>query len=291
MTTASFEPAKGFSALTRHRALLGESPVYDAQRDLVWWVDITGKALLRTDLKKGDTDIWQTPEQIGFVALTSGPLVIAGLETGLFLFDPSTGSFEKCAGLPGEGIRFNDATTDARGRLWAGTMDIDNRRPVGKLYRIDRGLEMTEILSGLMTINGLAVDDESGRLYLSDSTPSVQKVWVMDFDLETGHAGQRRLFVDMAAHAGRPDGAALDAEGNYWLAGVEGGVLHVFTRDAAHLAEIRTPVDNPTKPGFVGRDLTSLCLTSKGGEAPNGALMIATDLLVAGRTVQPFDLG
>ncbi len=190
MNAAPFDPKIRFDCLTDHRATLGESPVYDQIRNCLWWVDITGMALLRTDLHDGSTDRWQTPEQIGFVVLTDKSGVIVGMETGLFLFDPKTGGFDLRAALPSRGIRFNDATTDAEGRLWAGTMDIDNRRPVGKLYRIDASFGMTEVLSGLTTINGLAVDDDLGRLYVSDSSPDVQMVWVMDIDLPTGKSVQ-----------------------------------------------------------------------------------------------------
>ena len=288
MNAAPFDPKIRFDRLTDHRATLGESPVYDQIRNCLWWVDITGMELLRTDLHDGRTDRWQTPEQIGFVVLTDKSGVIVGMETGLFLFDPKNGGFSLRAALPLRGIRFNDATTDADGRLWAGTMDIDNRRPVGKLYRIDASFGMTEVLSGLTTINGLAVDDDLGRLYVSDSCPDVQKVWVMDIDLPTGNLGPRRVFADMRAYAGRPDGAALDASGNYWLAGVDAGIIHVFSRDGGHLSEIRTPIGGPTKPAFVGPDLKTLCITSKGGDALNGALFVAPGLPVSGRSLLPF---
>ena len=39
----------------------------------------------------------------------------------------------------------------------------------------------------------------------------------------------RSLFVDMNDYPGRPDGAAMDADGCYWIAGNDAGCLLRFT--------------------------------------------------------------
>ena len=80
------------------------------------------------------------------------------------------------------------------------------------MYRCDaRGLS-PPLVTGLVTGNGLAFSPDGHTLYLSDSHPSVQRVWA--FDLDAGGApSNRREFIDMNAHPGRPDGAAVDPEG------------------------------------------------------------------------------
>lgn len=271
MTGMGIEIASAFAPLSPVPAELGESPVWSEAEGAVWWVDIPGKRLHRTAVADGATQSWPTPEQIGFVALTADG-VVAGMESGLFAFDPGHGQFDCIWQLPDEGVRFNDATTDSAGRLWAGTMDIDNARAAGKLYRIEPDLTVTTILTGMRIPNGLAVDAGRGRLYVSDSHPELQTVWAMDLDIRTGAVSQQRTFARFCDLAGRPDGAAIDAEGNYWIAGVGGGEIYVFAADGSLAATIATPMDGPTKLVFGDGQIF---LTSKSGSGDGGKLTAA----------------
>jgi sugar lactone lactonase YvrE len=279
-TTLAFEPLCGTTAE------LGESPVWSAADNAVWWVDIPGKRLHRTDAGSGDTQSWNTPEFVGFVALAEPGGVVLGLETGLFAFDRAGGHFECLIRLGDEGVRFNDATTDDAGRLWASTMDIDNARPVGKLLRIDPDMTVSTVLTGLRTPNGLAVDGERSRLYVSDSHPDIQTVWSADLDLADGTMGERRVFARFDGLAGRPDGAALDKDGNYWIAGVGGGCLHVFSPEGGPITTFATPMESPTKMAF-GRD--RIFLTSKAGDGDGGRL-VSAPTATRGSVVSPFGL-
>ena len=278
-----------FKPVSDVRAELGESPVWSEADACVWWVDISGQRLLRTGAD-GATETWEMPEQVGFVALATAGLVV-GMESGLFAFDPASGVFERLVALEAPGVRFNDATTDAAGRLWAGTMDLENRRPVGQLLRIDPDLTVTVVAEGMRTPNGLAVDspgDEAGgRLFFSDSHPDVQTIWVADLDIRGGRIAERRIFARMHEAAGRPDGGALDEDGNYWSAGVDGGAIHVFTPDGNHLFEFLTPMPDPTKIAFGGPDLRHIYLTSKAGSGAGGQLAVI-ETAFRGRETTPF---
>ena len=245
--------------LSDYRATLGESPVWDAAEQCIWWVDIDGKTLCRTDAATGKTRTWDAPERIGFIAPSRTGLIV-GLERGLFHFDAPTGYFILFYGLSERGLRFNDATFEQSGTIWAGTMDIDNVRPVGTLYRITPDLDVSPVMTGFTTINGLAVDEDLGRLYLSDSHPSVQKIWAMP---NTPEINQRRLFCDMTAMHGRPDGGTVAPDGTYWIAGVDGGYLHGFRPDGTHVHQLVTPMYDPTKLIFSCEDTTTGWLTSK----------------------------
>ncbi len=270
--------AKGdvrFDVLSTASAKLGESPSWCDREDCVWWVDIDGRRLLRTGVPGGETDAWPTPEIPGFVVLTEAGPPAVGMETGIFLFDHHTGTFERIVAHDIVGRRFNDATVDTDGVLWAGTMSIPEPAPVGVLYRIAADGVTEPVLDGFFTPNGLAVDSARRRLYVSDSYPSVQTVWACDLD-RRGRPRGRVPFVAMHDMTGRPDGASLDATGNYWIAGVGGGVVHIFSPERDHLQEIATPFAAPTKIAFGGPDMSLAFLTSKGGEAPDGALAVAS---------------
>lgn len=217
-----------FTILTQTRAKLGESPFWDPLRGCLWWVDVDGRRLLRTTVSNGNTDMWPTPELPGFVVLTQTGKPAIGMESGIFFFTPETGKFDQVIKLEAQNVRFNDATIDSAGRLWAATMDIAGNSPVGILYLVSSRRRLVSVVNGLNTPNGLAVDKVRSRLYLSDSHPGVQTIWVFGVEWFSGKLADRRIFAAMNGFNGRPDGATIDTTGNYWIAGVDGAAVHVF---------------------------------------------------------------
>jgi sugar lactone lactonase YvrE len=61
---------------------------------------------------------------------------------------------------------------------------------------------------------------------------------------------------------GRPDGATVDSEGNYWSAQYAGSRVLCISPQGELLHEIMLPVTNPTMPCFGGPDLKTLYVTS-----------------------------
>ena len=116
---------------------------------------------------------------------------------------------------------------DREGRFWVGTMVMDMAlaAPAGVLLRLDARRAVTATtttagpqlspagVDGLLVPNGLAFSPDGRTLYLSDSHPTVQTIWAFDLAPD-GTPTARRVFVDMRQHAGRPDGAAIDTDGN-----------------------------------------------------------------------------
>lgn len=80
---------------------------------------------------------WPAPAQVGWVLPEAGGAFLAGLQSGIHHFDPNCGSFalltEPEPDLPGN--RLNDATVDAAGRIWFGSMDDAKTADSGRLYR------------------------------------------------------------------------------------------------------------------------------------------------------------
>jgi len=68
-------------------------------------------------------------------------------------------------------------------------------------------------------------------------------------------------FAD-SSYQGRPDGAAVDVQGNYYAAMFEGARVCKFAPDGTLLAELPTPAQCPTMPCFGGDDLQTLYLTT-----------------------------
>ena len=255
----------------------GESPVWVAAEQALYWVDIPSARLYRWHAASGQVQHWQTPEMIGCIAVNatrSG--FIAGMETGVFAFDNPALSANALPHHPlttqrlasvvhaQDGMRFNDGRCDRQGRFWAGTMVINNptAQASGALYRYTADQGLTVFLQGLLTPNGLAFSPDGRRMYLSDSHPQSQCIWVFDYDIDTGTPSHQRLWVDMKSLPGRPDGAAVDADGCYWICGNDAGLVHRFTPDGRLDRSIRVPILKPAMCAFGGADLSTLFVTS-----------------------------
>jgi sugar lactone lactonase YvrE len=249
----------------------GESPLWSPAEQALYWVDIPAARLHRWDATTGQSRHWQAPEMLACVARTTdGQGFIAGMETGLFRLDaPVDSDVLSAASIAAvqharRGMRFNDGRCDRQGRFWAGTMvmDMSANLPLGQLYRHDPARGLQAVLRGLTVPNGLGFSTDGRTMYLSDSHPSVQAIWAYDYDTDTGTPHHRRLFVDMREHPGRPDGAAVDAEGCYWICGNDAGLVHRFTPAGRLDRSLAVPVKKPAMCAFGGPGLDTLYVTS-----------------------------
>jgi len=252
-------------------ARVGEGAMWDERTARLWWVDIEGKALHCFDPASGQDQSWPMPSRIGcFVFRQAGGFVVA-LEDGFAFFDPESGAIEPIADPEPDkpGNRFNDGTPDPAGRFIAGTMPLGERLPVAAIWRLaaDRSVEL--LADGFKVTNGMAFSPDGRLFYFSDSDPSVQTIWVADYDAATGAMTGRRVFAETHDLAGRPDGGTIDADGCYWMAGVGGWQLIRFTPDGRVDQIVAMPVEKPSKIAFGGADLSTLYVTTIGsGPAP-----------------------
>jgi sugar lactone lactonase YvrE len=260
-----------FQTIADTQDRVGESPVWDVRAQRLWWVDIEG-AGIRCALLDPTKSVqsWSMPERVGCIALTaqSGQL-IAAMESGIARVNLQADGqvdIEWLARIqhPAPGMRFNDGRCDASGRMWVGTMvmDMSLASDLGGLYCLDeRGLTGPHV-TGLRTPNGLGMSPDGRVLYLSDSHPTVQKIWAFDLDVATGQLSQQRLFVDMNDWSGRPDGAAVDAQGHYWICGNDAGQIHAFDAQGQWIRSLMVPMPKPSMCAFGGAELDQLMVTS-----------------------------
>jgi sugar lactone lactonase YvrE len=160
------------------------------------------------------------------------------------------------------GMRFNDGRCDRQGRFLAGTMvmDMGLAQAAGKLYRYDpHGVAV--LLSDLIVPNGLAFSPDGKTMYLSDSHPSRARVWAFDYDIDTGTPHSRRPFID-ALPAGRPDGAAVDTDGGYWICGNDAGRVYRYTPEGKLDRTYTVPAAKVAMCAFGGAAMDTLFITS-----------------------------
>jgi len=206
-------------------ALLGESPVWDTEAGVLWWLDIDGCSIRRYDPAADAEQSWPTPDKPGSMALCGDGRLLVSVRNGVGWLDPADGSFTPWLDLePGEASnRMNDGKCDRVGRFWVGSMleHITEGVFTGKLHRVDADGTHLVLRSEVGVCNGLAFSPEGDRMYFADSMRST--VWRYRYDPETGTAGDPEVFSDWSGLPGVPDGAAVDETGCYWSACASAG--------------------------------------------------------------------
>jgi sugar lactone lactonase YvrE len=277
-------------------ALVGEAPVWDDRRGVLWWVDVKQPRLFRYDPASGDNDALDLPERVGCVALRENGGLIAAFMSGFKWLDPATGATLPIADpephLPGN--RFNDGKCDRRGRLLAGTMDNEEVACTGSLYRVDPDLAIAVMATDVHLSNGLGWSPDDRLLYYTDSLR--RTIWVYDYDLVAGAIDNCRVFATVPADAGVPDGLCVDAEGFVWSAHWGGARLTRYAPDGRIERVVATPVPQPSCPAFGGPDLATLYVTSAAigmsaadlAAAPHGGGLLALEVGVRGLPTNRF---
>jgi sugar lactone lactonase YvrE len=253
-----------FRLLIDIRCSVGESPVWDDRRKLLFFVDIKAPAIHSIRLDGTELRTWPMPKVVGSVGLGESGRLIVALERTIAVFDPESASLEPLADLSDEPAsnRLNDGKVGPDGAFWVGTMDDrPQKEPIGSLYRIDGHGQVTCVINrGFQVSNGLAWSADGRSMFHSDSRgPWIERY---DFDPSTGQTSRRTRVASPDNPIGRPDGGACDAEGFYWSAGVSAGRLNRFSSDGVLVASYPTPVPAPTMPCFCGDDLKTLVITS-----------------------------
>jgi sugar lactone lactonase YvrE len=269
-----------WAALPVPASLLGESPFWHPDEAALYWCDIPGRALHRWVAASGAHTAWPLPTEPGCIAPMPGGRLMLACRDGLFRFDPGSGQRTQLAAAPYDTAveRFNDGKADPQGRFWAGTIFEPRTAAAAALYRF--GVDGLKRIAGdITTSNGIAFSPDGATLYWGD-TPR-HRVMAYAFDAVQGTISAARVLAqfdvkqpgqDLATYGGRPDGAAVDAEGAYWCAMFEGQRLVRLAPDGTLLQSLPLPVRCPTMPCFGGPDLKTLFVTTARQGRPDGEL-------------------
>jgi len=266
-----------WTRITSEPDQLGESPFWHPQEQRLYWVDIPGKRLVRVAVDglqaQGAVEYWPLNEEVGCIApVQDGGLVLA-LRSGIYRARAWGGPLQLLAAAPYDTRkqRFNDGKCDPQGRFWAGSLYEPKDQALGVLYMLDaQGLH--ERMDGVTTANGLAWSPDGRTAYWADT--AAHQIRAFDFDAARGQLSNSRVFYQATPkpagwawgsatpYGGRPDGAAVDAEGCYWSAQYEGQRLLRLSPAGEVLAEVPVPAVCPTMPCFGGPDLRTLLVTT-----------------------------
>ena len=264
---------------------LGESPLWHPVEQVLYYCDIPGHTLNRFDPAaapgaEAHTQ-WSFDTDVACCApMLDGAALLLAMRDGLWRFDPGSGQRSALTAPPYDTSteRFNDGKCDPRGRFWVGTIYEPRDPPNAALYRFSGGV-LTRQAAGITVSNGLAWSPDGRTMYWSDT--KAHTVYAFDVDAASGELGPRRVFASFTpktagasldGYGGRPDGAAVDVEGCYWVAMFEGQRLLRLAPDGALLREVRLPVRCPTMPCFGGADSKTLYITTARENRPAAEL-------------------
>ena len=258
-----------WTQLTTTPNALGESPWWHPQEQMLYWADIAGLHLYRRNVNTREVQSWRMPSEPGcFAPATSGGFIIA-LRERIVRAQVWAGELQTLQSFnhDAETTRANDGKCDASGRFWAGTMFEPRTASDAKLwsYSAHEGLQFKQ---GNATVaNCLAFSHDAKTVYWAD-TPQ-HKIWAWDFDVASAAMTNQRIFKQFppkpegwqsglpanGGYLGRPDGAAMDTQGNLWVAMFEGKRVLQISPAGETLQAIETPVLCCTMPAFGGEDM------------------------------------
>ena len=263
-----------------HPALLGESPMWHPIEQRLYYCDIADRRLQRFNPKNGELIHWSFDCELASIAPTIGGALLLAMRDGLWHFDPTRGARTRLAQAPYDAAkeRFNDGKCDPQGRFWVGTIYEPRDPPLASLHCFAAG-KLQRKAEGITVSNGLAWSPNGRTMYWSDT--KAHTVYALDFEPASGDISNRRVFASFAPkqagqslddYGGRPDGAAMDVEGCYWVAMFEGQRLLRLSPEGVVVREVRLPVRCATMPCFGGADLKTLYITTARENRPAAEL-------------------
>ena len=242
---------------------LGEGAIWNHETGRLYWVDITNEILNIYNPSTGINKEMMTGQMIGTVVPSETGKAIVALRNGIYVMDVSTGS-KKLITDPEADIptnRFNDGKCGPGGRFWAGTMSLEGEPGQGALYRLDGSGVAVKIIENVSVSNGIVWSHGHTKMYYID-TPT-RKVMAYDFDKQSGEIGNGEAVVKIPREMGSPDGMAIDADGNLWIALWGGFAVGCWNPESGELIrKIDVPAKNVTSCAFGGPGLGTLYITT-----------------------------
>jgi gluconolactonase len=242
---------------------LVEAPRVDDAGD-VWWSDVLGGGVYRRSPTGAIEVVVPKRRGVGGLLLHAGGGVVISGRDVIHVHEGRTRVLLRVEGVLG----FNDMTTDAHGRVYAGSLRSSafesGPRTPGELWRIDGEGAAFEVYGGVEFCNGVGLSPDGRTIYHSNYSEG----YVLAHDLdEHGRGVNRRVFAKLPR--GNPDGLAVDENGAVWVAMGSAGAVGRFAPDGRLDGVLDVPASFVTSLCFGGPDRRDLYVaTSDNTEHP-----------------------
>ena len=245
------------------QCILGESPLWHPEIKCCYWVDIERGILYEYNWLLQTTRKWDFKGRLSLVRQGKNHELILALRTAIVKFDLESEQLSPLVEieLSTSGNRCNDGACDSLGRLWIGTMNLQQKKESGALYMVDNNLKVRKKVSNTSVSNGIAWSLDNKHLFYIDSPTRV--VQSFTFNENSGEIIFEKNVIEVPEELGTPDGMAIDEEGMLWIAHWGGfGVYRWNPDDGKLLDKIVLPVPQVTSCAFAGENLDHLIITS-----------------------------
>ena len=267
----------------------GEGPIW--WHGALYFVDIEGHQIHRYNPADGSEKSWDAGQRVGTVVPRESGGVVAAGDHGLFFLDEEPGALTPIADPEPDkpDNRFNDGKCSPDGRFFAGTISLAKKNGDARLYRLDPDLTLHEAFGPVTNSNGIVWSADGKTVFYID-TPRKE---VLAFDYDDGHLRNMRGVISTGHIEASPDGMAIDAEGNLWVAFCHGACVACFDPvSGKELRRVELPCLETTACAFGGPDLADLYVTTgvhKSVEEEHaGRLFVVRGLGVKGAPANAF---
>jgi D-xylono/L-arabinono-1,4-lactonase len=239
---------------------VGENPLWDERTGCLYWVDIDTGRLFRVRHETLEHECFFRGDKIGgFTFQEDGSLVL--FETNRIALLEEGRRRVLLDGIDSDMARFNDVIADPEGRVYAGT--IGRTQENGGLYRVDRDLRVTCLWKGTGCANGMGFTADLTKFYWTCST--TRRIFLSDYDRETGALENRRVYYLAPEEEGTPDGLTLDVRDHVYSARWGGSSILELSPSGTLVGRIDFPVTRVSSAAFGGPELDTLYVTTAGG--------------------------
>ena len=238
---------------------LGESPLWNPQKNCVTWTDITQKVFHVADFDSGATHSFAVPSMIGALAHTRSEDYVAATQEGFALVSVD-GKFSPMHSFLDKEMRMNDGKVDPFGRFWAGSFALSLKKDRGILYVLEKDGSYRSALENITLSNGMGWSPDSKYFYYIDSIPGVLKRF--DFDSEHGEISNPIDLITFDTSKGIPDGMCVTSNGKLVVAIWDGGRVEIYSPEGNKISEVQVGTSRPTSCMFGGPDGSVLIITT-----------------------------
>ena len=250
--------------LSTIQCILGESPLWHAERNSLLWVDIEAKTLFEYSFSSDSLRTIRQPRRISRIVRTpASNRLIAAMEGGISCIDLDQDESSWLYDIEGSNPthRCNDGNVDPMGQLWVGTMCMNLTSGAGNLYRISAGGTLEVMLPGTTIPNGLVWTHSKSTMYFIDTAQRC--VEAFHYHPGDGNIVHWKTVIHVPSHMGMPDGMAIDTEGKLWIAHYGGSAVYRWDPETGQpLMRIAVPAQQITSCAFGGPNMDILFITS-----------------------------
>ena len=255
-----------FDIVTNEKYLIGESPIWDYENNILIWADLITGCIYEYDAKTGTVNMIVNNIDVNGFAINKTGFIIASRK-GIYLYDRKEKPKLLSDRFEGQSLICNDSIADSKGRFLFGTIYYIDKNsgsdyPLGKLYKVESDGRLGIMDEGFHHVNGLGFSPDNKTLYFTDTV--LRTIYAYDYDQAVGAVKNRRIFVKVPDNDGIPDGLTVDADGYVWSAQWYGGCIVRYDPDGYKERRIKLPVKQVSSLAFGGEDLKDIYITTAG---------------------------